>query len=173
MTIAIVDCPQCGRSVPPRPAGKRGRQPKYCSALCRHRAYHDARVADGRWETQAAKRRTTTKHPCVECGKSIWTGERCGPCYRGAVKSKRAIPPGDRLATYERDGWICKLCGDPVEREAKAPHPLSPSIDHVIPLSECIRRFGWEYQDGMHNWQTAHYVCNCRKGNRGLTHSCE
>lgn len=157
-------CAQCGsdflgRPYKPRPGASVAR---YCGDLCRYRAGYASSVARGYVES----RRKGTRHPCVDCGKGIWTGERCSTCWRGAVKSRRNIPATDRLATYERDGWLCKICREPVARDEKAPSPLAPTIDHVIPLVECIRRFGWEYQDGMHNWQTAHYVCNCRKGKR-------
>lgn len=60
----------------------------------------------------------------------------------------------------ERDHWTCQLCGDPINREIKAPHPKSPSWDHVVPLS----------QGGDHTWanlQAAHFGCNARKCNRG------
>lgn len=60
---------------------------------------------------------------------------------------------------FERDGWICQLCGDPIERDAKAPQDLSVSLDHIVSLSN----------GGAHspeNSQCAHYLCNSRKGNR-------
>src|SRR5688500_13885656 len=37
---------------------------------------------------------------------------------------------------YERDDWTCQVCGQPVRRTEKFPHPESPSIDHVKPLAE-------------------------------------
>lgn len=58
---------------------------------------------------------------------------------------------------YERDGWVCGLCGDPVDRELVWPDPMSASLDHVVPLSK----------GGAHtreNSQCAHLVCNVRKG---------
>jgi len=60
---------------------------------------------------------------------------------------------------YERDGFICKLCGKQVDVSFKFPNPLSPSIDHIIPLSK----------GGLHcaeNVQLAHLGCNVSKGNR-------
>ena len=60
---------------------------------------------------------------------------------------------------YERDGWVCKLCGEMVQRDAKWPEPLSPSLDHIVPLS----KGGGHLRD---NVQLAHLICNVRKGNR-------
>ena len=54
---------------------------------------------------------------------------------------------------YERDAWICKLCDLPVAKDRTAPHPLSPSLDHVTP----------QVLGGGHdpeNLQTAHLRCN-------------
>jgi len=158
------ECSQCGSTFMATP-WKTDRQ-RYCSEPCRRRAFWEARLADGRWEIQREKRRTTVAHPCVDCGKDIWVGERCRACYKTASGIVRNVPPTDRRATYERDGWICKLCGEPVDREAVAPHPLAPTIDHIVPLAKCLSMFGLDYVDGTHNWQTAHYRCNCQKGKR-------
>jgi len=57
---------------------------------------------------------------------------------------------------YERDGWICGLCSEPVDRELGYPDPLSKSLDHIIPLS----------RGGHHVWdnvQLAHLACNNKK----------
>jgi 5-methylcytosine-specific restriction endonuclease McrA len=56
----------------------------------------------------------------------------------------------------ERDGDVCQLCGLPVVDEP-FPHPLSPTFDHIMPLS----------QGGLHersNLQLAHFSCNSSKG---------
>lgn len=58
-----------------------------------------------------------------------------------------------------RDGWVCGLCGDPVDMAHRHPHPRSLTIDHVVPLSR-----GGEHS--IANTQIAHSVCNTRKGNR-------
>jgi 5-methylcytosine-specific restriction endonuclease McrA len=58
---------------------------------------------------------------------------------------------------YERDSGACGLCEKPVEYASKYPDLLSPSIDHVIPIS----------RGGAHsyaNTQLAHLGCNIRKG---------
>jgi len=34
---------------------------------------------------------------------------------------------------YERDSWMCKLCGLPIAKNRVAPHPLAPSLDHIEP----------------------------------------
>ena len=54
---------------------------------------------------------------------------------------------------YERDSWMCKLCGLPIGKNRVAPHPLSPSLDHIKP-----QVLGGS--DEPDNLQTAHLRCN-------------
>jgi 5-methylcytosine-specific restriction endonuclease McrA len=65
-----------------------------------------------------------------------------------------------RRRIYERDGWNCQLCRKPVRRDAVVPHPLAPTLDHIVPLA----------RGGTHeprNVQLAHFRCNTAKGARG------
>lgn len=60
---------------------------------------------------------------------------------------------------HTRDGWICQLCHEPIDQSIAWPHPKSPSIDHIIPLSK----------GGAHalsNVQSAHLGCNSSKCDR-------
>lgn len=54
----------------------------------------------------------------------------------------------------ERDNWICNICGKPVDKNLKYPDPMSPSLDHIIPLS----KGGKHSEDNIH---IAHLRCNC------------
>lgn len=66
----------------------------------------------------------------------------------------------DPEAVYERDGWKCGICGRKVNPKTKFPHPMSATLDHIIPLAK----------GGTHTWdnvQCAHYTCNCRKRTSG------
>lgn len=77
---------------------------------------------------------------------------------------------------------VCGICGQPVDKTLKPPHPLSPVIDHIIPISK-----GGHPSD-LKNLQLAHWQCNRQKsdklyndikdtsktrviGNRNLPHS--
>ncbi len=55
---------------------------------------------------------------------------------------------------------ICALCGKPVDFSLKYPHPLSPTIDHIIPISK-----GGHPSD-IDNLQLAHRCCNRKKGDK-------
>lgn len=77
---------------------------------------------------------------------------------------------------------VCGVCGKPVDKKLKAPHPLSPCVDHIIPVNK-----GGHPSD-IANLQLAHMTCNRQKsdklfvnqnnskasvtlGNRNLPHS--
>lgn len=76
---------------------------------------------------------------------------------------------------------VCSICGKPVDKKLKYPHPLSPVIDHIIPVAK-----GGHPSD-IKNLALAHNQCNNRKqdklyseqnlaqgkviGNRNLPHS--
>lgn len=61
------------------------------------------------------------------------------------------------IDVFNRDKWICGICGQKVNPLLEYPHELSPSLDHIIPLAE----------GGTHTWdnvQLAHFICNSVKG---------
>lgn len=55
---------------------------------------------------------------------------------------------------------ICGICGKPVDKSLKFPHPLSPTVDHIIPID----RGG--HPSALENLQLAHFACNRAKSNR-------
>lgn len=78
---------------------------------------------------------------------------------RRAIKMDVDADLIDRRAVFERDNNACQLCGDPMDMSKKTPHPLAPTIDHIVPIS----RGGTHTMD---NIQSAHFHCNISKGNR-------
>ena len=55
---------------------------------------------------------------------------------------------------------ICALCGKPVDFNLKYPHPLSPTIDHIVPVAK-----GGHPSD-INNLQLAHRCCNRAKSDK-------
>lgn len=77
--------------------------------------------------------------------------ERYGT-HRGAFeKNKKKI-----FATQR----ICGICGREVDFSQKYPNPLSPCIDHVIPIA----RGG--HPSDIANLQLAHWTCNRQKADK-------
>ncbi|MBQ3089526.1 MAG: HNH endonuclease [Oscillospiraceae bacterium] len=59
---------------------------------------------------------------------------------------------------------VCGICGLPVDFERRFPHPLSPCIDHIIPVAK-----GGHPSD-LENLQLAHFACNRQKSDKLLYH---
>lgn len=55
---------------------------------------------------------------------------------------------------------VCGICGKPVDFSIRFPHPLSPCIDHIIPVSK-----GGHPSD-IRNLQLAHMTCNRFKSDK-------
>lgn len=94
------------------------------------------------------------KDPAKYCSKTC--SKREARAIRRALELGVKITPGRRHAVFVRDGWTCRICGDPVNRDAQVPELDAPTIDHIVPLA----------RGGAHapeNWQTAHYYCNSYK----------
>ena len=75
----------------------------------------------------------------------------------GSVK----MPKVRRIQICERDRWKCQLCYKPVSPRLKYPHPLSASLDHIIPVAH-----GGTHQPI--NVQLAHFECNWKRGAIGF-----
>ena len=74
-------------------------------------------------------------------------------------KTKRGGRPYRREAAHlKREGGVCHLCGLPIDPDLVAPHPMSFSVDHVVPVS-----MGGAMHD-RHNLRPAHRICNMKRG---------
>lgn len=60
----------------------------------------------------------------------------------------------------DRTQTVCGICGKPVDFSLKYPHPLSPCIDHIIPIAK-----GGHPSD-LDNMQLAHWTCNRQKSDK-------
>lgn len=74
------------------------------------------------------------------------------PGNRGAYENARR----KILATQD----ICGICGKPVDKTIRYPHPMSASVDHIIPVS----RGG--HPSDINNLQLAHRCCNRAKSDK-------
>jgi hypothetical protein len=152
-------------------AKRLGRTSKW---MRRHRVSRQAYAAamhDGRWWL----RWCTPPHDieCQQCGRTF-VGLRvrfCPECRSQRQReqarrqktrraaAKRGAIKADRYRAseiYERDGWRCHLCRRLVKRQVVVPHPLAPTIDHLIPISD-------GGPDIRTNVATAHFRCNYQR----------
>lgn len=54
----------------------------------------------------------------------------------------------------------CGICGKPIDKSLKYPHPLSASVDHILPIS----RGG--HPSAFDNLHLTHLQCNLQKSNK-------
>jgi HNH endonuclease len=70
-----------------------------------------------------------------------------------------------REQVFERDAWTCYLCNTVLDPEAPLFDPLSPTVDHVIPLAQ-----GGDHS--LANARTACLHCNSVKADHIPPHDC-
>lgn len=79
--------------------------------------------------------------------------DKTGP-HRSAFEKNR------RIVLQTQD--VCGICGKPVDKSLKYPDPLSPVVDHIIPIDK-----GGHPSD-LSNLQLAHMCCNRAKSDKLL-----
>lgn len=145
-------CRHCGD---PLPAARPART-KSC-ATCRKQA---TKLKRARRAERRARKRVCVVDGCSRrgCRKHYPTSSR-----RRAAYWNVPFEPIVSVAVYDRDGWLCGLCGLPVDKQLKWPDPMSVSLDHIVPMSK----------GGAHLWENvgcSHLTCNLRKHNKMLGH---
>lgn len=76
---------------------------------------------------------------------------------RRALILERTVGTVDLEALWAEQEGRCGLCGDPIDRSLRWPHPMSKSLDHIVPLAK-----GGTHEQS--NLQWTHLVENLQKG---------
>ena len=84
--------------------------------------------------------------------------EKQGTHRTAYEKNKKRI-----LATQN----TCGICGKPVDLSLKYPHPMSATVDHIIP----VHKNG--HPSDINNLQLAHMTCNRQKSDKMFKHPTE
>ena len=89
-----------------------------------------------------------------------------------ATKRYRPDKDGTHRAAFDKNKkriyatqTVCGICGKPVDFSLKFPHPMSPCIDHIIPVDK-----GGHPSD-IDNLQLAHLSCNRAKSDKIIAQS--
>ena len=142
---------------------------KYCSRECAFEARR-LRLPCAR----LTKRRGTTLDAHLAIWFCSWGNDASDTLYIGESAGghrKRCIKYGCHFESFaawrifERDGWRCQICEcDLLPKwtnvgEAETPHPRSPTIDHIVPLSFGPSGPGHRPE----NVQAACWSCNSKK----------
>jgi len=79
----------------------------------------------------------------------------------------RADRQGPHRVAFEKNKRIllktnntCGICGKPIDKTLKAPHPLSPVVDHIVPINK------GGHPSSIENLQLAHWTCNRQKSDK-------
>jgi len=67
--------------------------------------------------------------------------------------------PVSRTKVFERDGYVCQICGEATSSKYSFDDPWSPTVDHIVPMSK----------QGAHSYeniQCAHAFCNSVKNDK-------
>lgn len=143
-----------GRVYKPAPKPPKERQCQACGVLFRIKGSRRYCSEDCKKEGKRAVNRKAYHKFFAENGRSpsmVLSADR-----RRALTKTTQIEPIERIKVYVRDEWTCALCGEGVDVKLNFPDPLSPSLDHIIPLA----------RGGSHtynNVQLAHLGCNQQK----------
>lgn len=151
--ISYATCTECDRLFVVRRPERSGNAGLVCRdvACRRERTNRTQREWSARYREKHGRAYTTDLNP---------------ESRKAANARRRAVLAGARTADvftndeiFNRDGWVCQLCGEPVDSGLEWPHPMYKSLDHRVPLN----RGGAHTKD---NVQLAHLSCNARKGDR-------
>lgn len=107
---------------------------------------------------------TTVKYCASECARKSQSISEAKKEERRRYRARKRGAYVERVITkriYERDNGRCMLCGKKIDINLKHPHPMSLSIDHIVPLS-----LGGTHEPS--NVQCAHLICNSTKGNKAV-----
>lgn len=175
----LTACTGCGGPLPEQQ--RRANPRKWCSERCRVKTYYQSNLEARRKASRDAHTPAPPVKWCALCAGPIRNRPDSRYCIatiecRRAAARDRASLRRARMAgvtherfksveVYDRDGWVCQLCDEPVDQAARHPDPMSASLDHIIPIA----------RGGSHtraNTQLAHLMCNILKGTKiGTSHS--
>lgn len=158
-------CLHCQATFAPR-----RRDQVYCRPGCAQNASQKRRRNGG-----DLRQGVIFKKSCIECGEGFdakkinarWCSSLCRRRFTGREESRRRGPvrpdskPYTDLEIFDRDGWVCHLCGKPIDPKADRRTHIGATIDHLVPLSE-------GGADDPANVAAAHNRCNKAKGVRAM-----
>lgn len=153
-------CESCGAEMIRRAVNRFCGKPE-----CRYAAYKAKSLTAPRCSVEGCDKPRRGRGLCGPHYSAAWRAENPERAREIASRSRHARRANLRNAfveevsisyLLERDGWRCGICGKSIPKKALYPDPLSPSLDHVVPLA----------QGGKHekrNAQAAHFMCNSTK----------
>lgn len=171
-------CAKCGAPCEKEPTRSRRYKELFCSLACRN-YYVPRRILAARKLARAARGthgQLWVGGDCHCCGMAFvgagasarYCSSECWRIQRNRRSDARGRArragikhvPYSNVDIFRRDRWTCHLCLKRVRRDVHYLHPLSPTIDHLIPVS-----VGGD--DAPYNVKCAHRSCNTKRGVKG------
>lgn len=118
---------------------------------------HEKRRAE-RYKSKA-KARNAARNKAIPVRKRYPAAFAAKDARRRMKLAQATVEVFDPAEVFARDGWICQLCNEPVDKNLEFPDSRSRSLDHIVPVSK-----GGEHS--RKNTQLAHLGCNSRKQDR-------
>lgn len=159
--VRTVECPGCGTIFTFK---VRGQPRKYCTKVCGTRSARQARskpfdltvscrVCGGRFQ-QARAVGSHAYYCSARCRSLAGRDAQKQATHRRRARLLQTEYELIRCSDiFDRDYWVCQLCGKPVSRSLVWPNDAAATLDHIRPLS----------RGGKHtkvNVQLAHWKCN-------------
>lgn len=163
----VCTCPDCGTAFVAPPSRRWG-SARPCSDCSAKRQRQRTRDYSKRHPEQVAarKKRWNKANPNYHADWVKANPEQARDLSRRGAQRRRHLKrtngPSEIFVydeIFERDRWVCGLCGNPVDRELKWPDDGCATLDHVLPIA----LGGTHTRD---NVQLAHWACNRSKGAR-------
>lgn len=127
------------------------------------RAWARSGVAVYRQRVRESRPADLRRHPgeCSNCGKFIigttLDNPVCAICRGNRPGYNIRVSPAVRRAIYERDGWTCQICLEPVDPDTPKNSTWDATLDHITPKSK-------GGSDDPENLRLAHRWCNSVRG---------
>lgn len=83
-----------------------------------------------------------------------------------SARRRAVMAKGDNIIhvqVFDRDGWICYLCNQKIDKSLRGDSWMRATIDHIIPIC----KGGTHTYD---NCAAAHWLCNMEKGDKLIPH---
>lgn len=84
-----------------------------------------------------------------------------------AIRPERPDRSGSHRAAFNKNRKTilatqntCAICGRPIDKSLKPPDPMSPCVDHIIPVAK------GGHPSSLNNLQLAHWSCNRQKSDK-------
>lgn len=153
-------CLNCGAEMPRRKTAL------YCSKPeCKAVGDKEYRLRQPQCSVDGCEKPAHSKGKCGSHYAAEWSKKNVE--RRKALRSRYRARKRDAFVedvvpaeVFERDRWVCGICGERIPKGAKWPDVMSASVDHIVPLAS-----GGKHE--MKNVQASHLGCNSAKRNKG------